>query len=286
MFDDGAVQPNPPGAPTGGRQTTFTEGFVQWNIPIGSGVTAKFGKFLGWLGYEIWGSIWNPNYTLSYSSSQGAFGNATGLALSYDVTDRFTSHYYLTNTTGTFVNNNKSLSHGIELNYVLPDSALLKKGWINFGALWGPEHAGNDSDWTQRYDLTVSLTPFDKLTFVTHGNWVYDPTRIVQPSGRAKNDNNAWGVVQYIIYDYTDSVEFTVRGEYYWDQDNVLGISGGDGASLAEVTGTINIKLSEGLLLRPEIRYDKIISVPDGPSHTWHRQNKNITGLIGVSYQF
>ncbi len=168
----------------------------------------------------------------------------------------------------------------------MPDSTFLKDGWINFGAIWGPEHADNDSDWTQRYDLTVSLTPFDKLTFVTHGNWVYDPTRRTQPSGREKRDNHAWGVVQYLIYDYTDWLGVAVRGEYYWDQENVLGISGGDGASLVEVTGTINFKVREKVMLRPEIRYDKIVSVSDGPSHIWHRQNKNITFLIGMSYEF
>ncbi len=109
VHDDAAIQPNPPGAPTGARQTTFTEAYVLWNIPVGKGLKAKFGKFFSWLGFEIWGSPWNPNYTISYASSQGSFGNATGLALGYDVTDRFSAHYYLTNTTGTFVNNNKIL---------------------------------------------------------------------------------------------------------------------------------------------------------------------------------
>jgi len=290
VYDDGLVaQPigtAPVPGQTGGRQVTFSEAYVLWNIPLGKGLKAKFGKFPGWLGLEVWGSLWNPNYTASYTNSWGTFGNATGLALGYDVTSRLSAHYYFTNTTGTFVNNNKSFTHGVELNYILPDFAFFKSGWIHFGTIWGPEHALNNSQWTQRYDLTVSLSPFHKLTLVTDCNWVSDPIRTTQPSGRIKKDNHAWGVAQYFIYDYTARLEFVARGEYYWDQENVLGISGGDGASFAEVTGTVNIRLRENILIRPEIRYDKILSVPGGSSHIWHHQDKNITALIGVSYEF
>ena len=92
--------------------------------------------------------------------------------------------------------------------------------------------------------------------------------------------------MQYFMYDYTDNIEFALRGEYYWDQENLQGLSGGGGASLAEVTGTINLRLRENVMVRPEIRYDKVISVPNGSSHIWHGKNKNVTGLIAVSYQF
>ncbi len=283
--DDSAVQPNPPGTPTGGRQTTFSQAYVTWNIPVGNGLTTKFGKFPNWVGYERKWSIWNPNFSASYISKITP-GRSTGFWLSYDFTDRFLANYYFTNTTGTFVNNNKSFSQGLKLSYSPPDFAFFKNTEITFDAMWGPEHAGNNSDWRQIYDLTIEFSPIENITLVTDSNWSYDPTRIVQPSGRAKNDNKAWGVVQYIMYEFTDSVEFALRGEYFWDQDNLEGLSGGDGASLAEVTGTINLRLRENILFRPEVRYDKIINVPDGPSHIWNGHNENITGSIAVSYQF
>ncbi|MCP4363774.1 MAG: outer membrane beta-barrel protein [Planctomycetes bacterium] len=283
--DDSAVQPNPPGAPTGARQTTFSQAYVTWNIPVGNGLTAKFGKFLNWVGYERKWSIWNPNFSASYISKVTP-GRSTGFWLSYDVTERFLANYYFVNTTGTFVNNNKSFSHGVEFRYSPPDFAFFKDVGITLGALWGPEHAGNDSDWRQTYDLTIEFSPIENLTLVTDSYWSYDPVRIIQPSGRAKNNNKAWGVAQYVIYNYTDSVEFVLRGGYFWDQDNLERLSGGDGASLAEVTGTINLRLRENIMFRPEVRYDKIINVPDGPSHIWNGHNKNITGSIAVSYQF
>ena len=284
--DDTAAQPNPPASPTGGRQTTFSEGYVLWNIPIGKGITAKFGKFSSWIGYEDWETIWNPNFSASYINAAGTPNTNTGLGLSYPVTDRLAVSYFLTNTFDTFVNNNKSMMHGLQFEYNPPDFGLFKKTSITLDTVWGPANAGNDRDWYQVYDLTVSFFPFEKLTWVTNGNINLDPARITQPSGRSKNDNKTWGIAQYFIYEHTDRLGLALRGEYFWDRDNLQNLSGGGGTSLAEVTGTINFKVRDKLMIRPEIRYDKVISAPNVSSHLWHRQNKNITGLIGVSYEF
>ncbi len=271
---------------TAGDQETFKEGYVQWNVPIGTGLTVQFGKFADWLGYEWWETIWNPNFSPSYTDGWLVAGNGTGIGLGYNLTDSLTANYYFVNTTGTFVNNNKVFSHGVDFNYDLPETGFFKKGYVNVGAVWGRPFPNNTTDWLQTYDITFSFSPFERLTLATTTNWNYSSKRIVQPSGRAKRGNQAWGVAQYFIYEHNDWLGLALRGEYYWDQENLAGISGGDGASLTEVTGTINFKIREKVMIRPEIRYDKIISVPNGPSHIWHRQNKNITGLIGMSYEF
>lgn len=290
VFDDGLVN-QPLGIPpvlgqTGGRQTTFKEAYAQWNAPIGKGLTIQFGKFASWLGYEWWETIWNPNYSGSYTDGWITPGNGTGISLGYNITDKLTANYYFVNTTNTFVNNNKAFSHGVDFNYILPEAGFFKKGYINTGALWGWPKARSTSDLLQVYDFTVQFSPFDKVTLATTTNWNYSPRRIVQPSGRAKKGNQSWGIAQYFIYDHNDWMGFALRGEYYWDQDNFAGISGGNGASLTEVTGTLNLKVREKLMIRPEIRYDKVVHVPNGSSHIWHRQNKNITWIIGVSYEF
>ncbi|HCN19071.1 MAG TPA: hypothetical protein DIS73_02095 [Planctomycetia bacterium] len=290
VYDDGLVAQPMGTAPvpgrTGGRQVTFSEGYAMWNIPVGKGLTVRFGKFSSWMGYEDWESIWNPNFTESYINTDGTPNTATGLGFNYPVTDRFTANYYFKNAFDTFVNNNKSFTHGLELNYNLPDLAFFKNGLITLNTLWGPSQPLNDSRWYQIYDLIIQFSPFKKLTLVTEGDWNLDPTRIAQPSGRLKKDNNGWGVAQYVIYDYTERLGFAVRGEYFWDQDNLCELSGAGGASLVEVTGTLNLKLRERLMIRPEIRYDKIVNFPNGSSHVWNHRNNNITAIIGVSYEF
>ncbi len=53
--DDSAVQPNPPGAPNGARQTTFKEAYVQWNVPIGTGLTVQFWQVCQLAGVRVVG---------------------------------------------------------------------------------------------------------------------------------------------------------------------------------------------------------------------------------------
>lgn len=290
VYDDGLVSQPMGTAPvagrTGGRQVTFREAYAQWNIPVGRGITARFGKFSNWIGYEYWDSIRNPNVSYSYVFSWGVPGITTGLGFEYNATDRLTAGYYFVNTTGTFVNNNKGYTHGTKLRYSFPDFSFFKNAYVELDTLWGPESALNDSEWSQVYDTILSFSPSDRLTLVTEANWNYRSGRVMQPSGRTKKDNNTWGVSQYLIYNHTDRIGLAVRGEYFWDEDDAAGISGGDGASLTEVTGTLNLRVRERLMIRPELRYDKIVSVPDGPSHIWHRQNKNITFMFDVSYEF
>ncbi|HHT9135605.1 MAG TPA: outer membrane beta-barrel protein, partial [Candidatus Avalokitesvara rifleensis] len=246
VYDDGLVSQPMATAPvpgrTGGRQATFREAYAQWNIPVGRGITARFGKFSNWIGYEQWDSIRNPNVSLSYVFGWGVPGIATGLGLDYNATDRLALGYYFVNTAGTFVNNNKGYTHGTRLRYSFPDFSFFKKAYVELDGLWGPQNALNNSEWSQVYDTTLSFSPSDRLTLVTTGNLNHGSARIVQPSGRATDDNSTWGVSQYLIYNHTDSLGFAVRGEYFWDEENAAGISGGDGASLTEVTGTLNLR--------------------------------------------
>ena len=289
VFDDGATQPNPPGFPTGGRQTTFSEAFVLYNIPIGKGLTAKFGKFATWVGYEVWEAHWNPNFSRSYIYGWLIPFTNTGVGLSYPVLDSFTADYYFVNSSDGFVNNNKSFTHGLQLDYNPPDILFFKDTNIHLDTLWGAEGASNNSDWTSRYDLTVSFAPLNKISLATNAN-----VSTLDQSGAGNPDMSAWGVAQYIVYQHSDAIGFAVRGEYFWDKDNMAGISGTAlGATLGEVTGTLNLKIKERLYLRPEIRYDKILSVrrrnlagPD-PSHVWNRSaNKNVTGSIAATYEW
>ncbi|MCP4363739.1 MAG: outer membrane beta-barrel protein [Planctomycetes bacterium] len=287
VFDDGTPQPNPPGAPTGGRQTTFTEGFVQWNIPIGKGITTKFGKFATWVGYEVWEAQWNPNFSRSYIYGWGIPFTNTGVGVSYPVTDRFTADYYFVNSSDTFVNNNTSFTHGVQLDYAVPDFLFVKDMNLHFDGLWGPENAADNNAWNQIYDVSMAFSPYDKFTLVTNGNWNRNGARGVQNSGRTVSNPTSWGIAQYIVYQHNDMIGGAIRGEYFWDQDNRAGISGGGGSSLAEITGTINLKIREKMFLRPEIRYDKVVHTPFISSNIWNRmEDKALTGSFAVTYEF
>ncbi|MEE9200890.1 MAG: outer membrane beta-barrel protein [Candidatus Brocadiales bacterium] len=277
---------------TGGRQTTFSEGYVLYNVPVGKGVTLKFGKIDTWVGYEVWEAQWNPNFSRSYIYGWLIPFTNTGVGVSYPVFDSFTADYYFVNSSDGFVNNNKSFTHGLQLDYNPPDIAFFKDTNIHLDTLWGAEGASNNSDWTSRYDLTVSFAPLNKISLATNANVsTYDGSR---NKGAANPNMSAWGIAQYFVYQHSDDIGFALRGEYFWDKDNMAGISGTNlGATLGEIPATLNLKIRERMYFRPEVRYDKIISVrrrnlagPD-PSHVWNRNsNNNVTGSIAATYEF
>ncbi len=292
VTDDGAVQPNPPGAPTGGRQTTFTEGFVQWNIPIGKGITAKFGKFATWVGYEVWEAQWNPNFSRSYIYGWAIPFTNTGFGISYPVTDRFTADYYFVNSSDTFVNNNKSFTHGVQLDYAVPDFLFIKDMNLHFDGLWGPENAADNDTWNQIYDVSMAFSPsflpyHERFTLVTNANWNRNGAAGTANSGRHISNPTSWGVAQYIVYEHNDWIGGAIRGEYFNDTEGRAGIAGFGAASLAEVTGTINLRIREKMFLRPEIRYDKVLTAPNISNHGWTRsEDKALTGSFAVTYEF
>ena len=296
VTDDGATQPNPPGFPTGGRQATFSEAFVLYNIPIGKGLTAKFGKFATWVGYEVWEAQWNPNFSRSYIYGWLIPFTNTGVGLSYPVLDNLTVDYYFVNTSDGFVNNNKSYTHGLQIDYNPADLAFFKDTNIHLDTLWGPEGdgPGANSQWIQRYDLTVSFAPFDKWSLATNAN-----VSLLDQQDH-HDDISAWGIAQYVVYQHSDRIGGALRAEYFWDGDNMAGLSGVEvgnnpsdaiGAKMGEITATLNLKIKEKLYLRPELRYDKILGTRKGNvSHVWgggpDLENKNLTGSIAATYEF
>ena len=320
VYDDAHNQPIGGVAPiagqTGGRQATFSEAYVLWNIPIGKGITAKFGKFATWVGYEVWESAWNANFSRSYLYGWGIPFTNTGLGLSYPVTDRFTADYFLTNTSDTFVNNNQSYTHGAQLNYAVPDFLIFKDMNLHFDGLWGPENprtstSNGESKWTERYDASIAFSPLEKWTLVTNGNYSQNASGFLQPSGRILSDGNTWGVAQYIIYQHSERIGAAVRGEYFWNEDNMAAmifrppgfegsLDGSTGSaipgSLVEVTATLNLRVKEKLLLRPEVRYDVIVDTPNGSSDAtgsggsqqWGKygEDKNMTFSFSTVYEF
>ncbi|MFQ5957296.1 MAG: outer membrane beta-barrel protein, partial [Candidatus Brocadiales bacterium] len=276
-------------------QETFSEGFVLWNIPIGKGLTMKFGKFATWVGWEVWEAHWNANFSRSYIYGWGIPFTNTGVGFSYPVTDRFTADYYFVNTSDTFVNNNETFTHGVQLDYNPPDIAsFLKDMNLHLDILYGVEAGGaaagdqsanrQEEEWRQRYDFTVSFSPFDKWGYVANANW----------SGSAENGDRqktseTFGIAQYVTYQHTDRLGFALRGEYFWDHDGWAGATGhANGASAMEITGTVNLLLREKLWIRPEIRYDAIVSAR-GDDDAWDdntSHDENITFAIATTYEW
>ncbi len=77
-------------------------------------------------------------------------------------------------------------------------------------------------------------------------------------SGPVINGHSAtWqGVAQYVVYDWTPSIETATRAEFFDDMDGAR--TNGDAQTLWEITQTISYKIPEvtGLIARLEYRHD------------------------------
>ena len=99
------------------------------------------------------------------------------------------------------------------------------------------------------------------------------------------------GVAQYLVYDFTPSLESATRGEFFQDKDGAR--TTGTGQTLWEITQTLSYKIPEvtGLIARLEYRHDNSdenvftnnnVSSTRRPvtQHLWHGQDTLAANFI------
>lgn len=268
---------------------TIYQAYASWKIPIGKGLDLDFGRHVTWFGYELEESHWNANWSRSllFTFAEPAVHN--GLILSYPVLDNLNVSAYVNNGSGPiiglFVDNNEAKSFGYQFKYdfkapILGDSTLVVNG------MHGAELDNNNHDLRHWWDVWYEFTIGDRITSGTDFGFG------TEQGTHFRNGHNAkfWGVSQVFKTELTDWFEWGLRGEYFWDQDGArVGIPG---ISLAEFTSTFTIKPGgDNFLIRPEIRYDKIVSAHGTTSNKQFdddatKDSYNLTFAIAVTYEF
>jgi hypothetical protein len=165
---------------------------------------------------------------------------------------------------------------------------------------------GSTGNWRHFVDLIVQLDPTDWLRLNTNFDWgreKYDPG---YGGGFGANINLAdgrehrtwWGVAQIFHLFPQRRINFALRGEYFWDKEgarNALMLTDpdtgevikGGGVNIAEVTGTLNIKIRDRLWIRPEIRHDKITSAGGNLStKQFNDRSSNTSFATALTYEF
>jgi hypothetical protein len=106
----------------------------------------------------------------------------------------------------------------------------------------------------------------------------------------ANNHSGSWDAyAQYLVYDWTPSLETATRGEFFDDKD---GTRTGTAQTLWEITQTISYKVPNvtGLLARLEYRHDNSsqnfffnnnrFNPTTGAQHLWHGQDTLAANFI------
>lgn len=231
--------------PSTGHDATFTiqQGYVTYLAPIGKGLLIKMGRFATWIGYELIESVDNPNYSRSLLFNHTIPFTHSGISASYPFADNVAVTGFLVNGWDNFVDDNTAKTFGYQVAVDVAENLF-----VALNASHGAEQPGNSHDVRHLWDLVVTYSPMDKVTLGLN----YD-------HGTEENVGNWHGCAIIGQYFFTDAVDVALRGEWLKDSGSRAGGLGTiytGPVELYEVTATINIKVAENLLLRPEVRYD------------------------------
>ena len=263
-----------------GIDRNFQHASISYLAPVGQGIRLDFGKFVTHIGAETIESIKNNNYSHAFFYTYGIPFQDTGLRVHYDWSSTFYTELYALNGWNVTVDNNSGKTFGPSIGWSPSPKFSF---YLNY--LVGPEQDNNNGNYRHLIDTQVYLNPIDPLNIGFNFDYGFEfnnPKAILAGTGR---NAEWWGLTGYLRYKVTDKVEPVIRAEYYRDAD---AFTTGVKQSLQGYTLTVNYKLGvtkgTGLLLRPEIRYDKSSAPFFSDRSGFQRTNNQTTVGIGLVY--
>jgi opacity protein-like surface antigen len=268
------------------------EAYASYLVPLGSGLTLKAGKWATLIGYEVYESPKNLNFSRSLLYTLGTPYTHTGLLASYQFTKWFGASAGFTNGWDSADNLN---------GYLKPTGSFvftpIDKLSAAFNFVVGPEQARAqmpDHRVDQRWivDTVITYTGIDKTTLALNFDFAgeeNDPA-LVALGTRKDNDSRWSGIAGYAAYDWTKALRTVLRLEYFADPQGVRASEtapAGHNLDLWEVTATLEYKIWRGLVGRLEYRHDegsrKVFDVRDHQGPTSYAQD---TLTLALYYSF
>ena len=234
------------------------EAYVAYLVPVGEGLTLKAGKWATPVGYEVYESPKNLNFSRSFLYTLGTPYTHTGVIATYPLGKWMTVGAGVTMGWDNSDNNNGHLRPIVTL-----DSTPLDKLTVGVHAMWGPEQNRNQMrDVNNRWvvDTSMQYTGIDRWTFAVNFDFAGEENDPLLVPTR-KNANSRWGgVAGYAAYDWTKALRTALRLEYFSDPQGVRSsetITPGANVDLWEITATLEYKIWRGLVGRLEYRHDQ-----------------------------
>jgi len=221
----------------------LTEAYIDYLAPLGNGLKFRFGKFATYHGAEVIEAKDNPNYSRSFLFNYAIPFTHTGLMISYPFTNAVTGSVHIVNGWDNTDDNNKGKTVGLSVG-IVPMEALS----MNFNLMYGPEKDDNNHDNRFLFDWVGTIKPVKNLTFILNTDYATEQ-HSAPDGGTAK----WYGIAGIAKYDFNDRYSLSMRAEYFKDQD---GVRTGTPQALKEITFTPEIRLAQGLIVRPEYRHD------------------------------
>jgi hypothetical protein len=273
-----------------------TQFYLTYTAPLGSGLNISAGRFVTLLGAEVIPTYNNQNF----NESRGLLFNLgeplthTGIRASYTFNDYVAFTGGLNNGWDDPAgNSNGGPNYEGELTLNNKDKSIS----LVVNGIWGPNIQPAIPSITNPQRSNSNLGAIDPI-FTWKPSFIPNLTLQTEylyasQEGRVINGHSAtWqGAAQYIVYDWTPSLETATRGEIFDDQDGAR--TTGTGQTVWEITQTLSYKIPEvtGLVARLEYRHDnssenvftnnhKIDPATGTNFHLWHGQDTLAANFI------
>jgi hypothetical protein len=231
------------------NQLDLTQAYVDFAVPVGSGLKIRAGKFVTHMGYETINPTTDPFYSHSYLFGFAIPFTHTGVMAFYNLTDSISVMGGISRGwEQSLKDNNDMIDFLGQFAWKINDKTSL-----TLGTVIGPEQTDNNSDYRSVLDVILAYQATEKLSFALNGDYGYESD--AAPDG---GDAQWYGVAGYSSYKFNDIWTLQGRLEWFNDEDGSRGL----GTTVYEATVGLNIKpfpnakYESGLMFRPEVRYD------------------------------
>jgi hypothetical protein len=248
-----------------GNDLELYQGYVQYRAPINEATTFKFGKFATLLGAEV---VQSPlNFNISRGQVYNLFQPIThlGLLASTAIAGVDVS-LGLVDETRSFPAND--IDRNKDKAVLFGFGQTMETWRWSFAGVTGSADSGslNDQPAGDRetiLDLILGWTPNEQFSGYINADWIQtEISRVPNPAPPPTNLSvdqtvEGYGIAAAGRYAVTESTGAALRAEYV-DLDEFFG--DGTDLSLWTLTGTVDHSLTEQLVLKGELRYDKSVS--------------------------
>jgi hypothetical protein len=252
-----------------GTQSTGTssdfgvkQAYVDLKAPVGNGIDFKIGVWDTIIGYEVFESGNNPNFTHSYGYTIEPTTH-TGVLASYQINDMFSVAAGIANTYGPTINGRANPPKAESYKTYMADVAFTAPtnwGWAGGSTIYAcvingfnaasPSKGGIGADQTSFYIGSTLNTPVKELKLGAS----YDYAGVSKQGAIAEGYANATDL--YATYQLTEKLSFNGRGEWFTQSKSNAGAIPGLPSKVLALTGTVQYDLWKNVLSRLEIRWD------------------------------
>ncbi len=232
---------SPLGTGIGTTGLAIKQAYLSWAINDKLSLTG--GQYGTNVGYEVIDAPVNFNYSLSNLFGNGPFYH-TGVKLDVAASDKLKFMVGVNNGLDSKDDFNKAKGTAAQI-YIAPT-----ENWGVYLNYFGSNEGGDDDatkDFYKWFDITTSMQVTDN--FLVGLN-----------AATGSNNTGSWsGAALYLNGSFTDKVGLGFRGEYFANKDGAIYLAdeNGDGVSVTSLTVTGNFNITENLMFKPEVRYDK-----------------------------